>query len=133
MTRVFSHVKQSDDHTCGPAVVAIVTGASYAQLVRELRATPKRGVRHRHLIEALRSRGVRCADRFTHAGKRPLPEVCVARVVFPSKVGHVVVKSGTTWFDPLLDAPFAGTLPTDRAWSGGGRVTSFLEIFSWRE
>lgn len=126
----FQHVKQPNSYTCGPAVVAIVTGDPIERIIAELRPGAKRGTPHRRLIGALRARGVRCGDRFLSLQGKPLPHSGIIRITYQNKHGHVVVKHGRTWFDPLLDAPFTGepimTVSGRRIWVDGAHITSSL-------
>jgi hypothetical protein len=123
---VFAHVRQPNDYTCAPAVVAIVTGAPLDELIREMRPTPTGGSSHRKLIKALRARGVLCSDRFEVVSKkRPLPRDAIVRISFPHKdVGHVIVKHGDVWFDPVEPWPYTCSAPLLVC----GRVTSSLWI-----
>lgn len=131
MSTKFAHVTQPNDYTCGAAVVSIVTGAPLAEVIAEVRPTQKRGTPHARIIGALRARGVLCADRFVSIRGKSLPLVGVVRILFPGKQGHVVVKNGNTWFDPLLKQSFTGMPPANRWGDDGSRITSFLEILFW--
>lgn len=108
----------------------MLTGISVLTAIAELRPG-KGGVMHSKMIAALRARGVRCADRFVVFRKpADLPELCVVRIKYAGEKrwGHVVLKSGRSWHDPLLPHPFDGDLPADRAWGDGARATSYLRI-----
>ena len=130
------HVMQPDDYSCACAVAAMLLDRPLAELVAEMRPSPRTGVPHRRLIAALRAGGLRVEDRFKSIHARPLPDVAVVRVTWGDRrVGHVVLKVQRRWFDPLLARPFTGMPPdavvTSRnivPWSGGGRITSSLEV-----
>lgn len=126
------HVKQPNDYTCVPAVVAMITKEPIESLIAELRPTPKSGTPHKRLVRALMNRGVRCAGGFVSVRGRPLPHTCIVRVSWGKRLGHVVLKVGRQWFDPALDAPFTGDPPMEksgrRVWAGEARITSALWV-----
>lgn len=123
------HVRQPNDYTCGPAVVSIVTGAPLDELIAEMKPHPIRGTLHKKIITSLRARGVVCGDRFVGLRGRVLPETAIVRVRMANNKGHVVVKHGETWFDPLLMGSFRGLPPRgDWTWIEGARMTSCLWI-----
>lgn len=127
VTLPFVHIQQPNDYTCGAAVVAMITGTPIADVIAELRPTPKGGTRYKRMIEALkRCPRIACGDRFVSVRGKPLPAIAVIRITHDAKrVGHVVVKHGRWWFDPILPAPFQGH-PPGLTWAGTSRITSSL-------
>lgn len=129
---MIAHVRQPNGYTCVPAVVAMLTNEPIAALIAELRPTPKGGTPHKRLVRALKSRGVRCGDRFVNVRGRPLPHTCIVRVSWGKRLGHVVLKVGRQWFDPQLPEPFTGepimTTCGNRYWVDAARITSALWI-----
>lgn len=121
------HIRQPTENSCGQTCLAMYLGVSVETVLKDL-PDRKRGTYSKEAINYLRRQGVRCADRLTSAHQRVLPKIALVRIVWPNKKGHLVLKVGESWFDPLLPAPFYGTLPPTREWSGGGRVASFLEL-----
>jgi hypothetical protein len=121
------HVRQPDDVTCAQACAAMLLGAPLERVLAFLPARPS-GTAHRKLVAFLRRCGVDVADQFAAARGRELPRFAFARITWPDREGHLVLKVERTWHDPYLPGPFSGDLPSDRMWTGGGRVTSFLEV-----
>lgn len=124
---VTRHVKQPTDSSCVQACLAMYLEQSIDFIFKSL-PNRKGGTKHKAMITFLRECGVTCADHMTSAVGKRLPRVALVRITWPNKKAHIVLKFGRTWHDPLLDAPFKGDLPASREWSGGGRVTSFLEL-----
>lgn len=129
---MIAHVKQPNNYTCVPAVIAMITNEPVELLIAELRPTPKSGTPHKRMRQALKKRGVSCGERFVNMRGKPLPHTCVVRIAWGKRLGHVVLKVGAQWFDPLLDRPFTGEPPMDgsgfRPWVGGARITSALWV-----
>lgn len=132
------HVKQPTPTSCAQACIAMITGADVHELIAKMRPGPKTGTRGAAIVRALRDNGVRCGDRFMGVRGRPLPNFAIVRIVYDDDRGHVVVKHGREWFDPLLEAPFSGD-PTSASalieerkaaleWVPGARITSALWI-----
>ena len=128
------HIKQPNDYTCVPAVVAMITRDPLESLIAELRPTPKSGTPHKRMVAALKGRGVPCGDRFVNMRGKPMPHTCIVRVSWGRRLGHVVLKVGRRWFDPLLDAPFVGepimTVSGERVWVDCARITSALWLYA---
>ena len=121
------HVKQSTDASCVQACLAMYLGMPIGVVFTHLHPRDS-GTKHKAMIDFLHRNGVECAGRMTSAMGKTLPEVALVRITWANKKAHIVLKVGRTWHDPLFDKPFTGDLPKDRAWSGGGRVTSFLAL-----
>ena len=125
------HVRQPTDVTCAQACAAMLLGAPIETVIRELPPTSD-GTRHREFIEFLRRCGVDVGERFTSARARAWPKNAIARITWPDGDGHLVIKLGRVWHDPLFRRPFRHQhdreLRLHRTWARGGRVTSFLEV-----
>lgn len=121
------HIKQPTDSSCVQACLAMYLEQPIEFVFKYL-PNRKSGIKHKAMIAFLRECGVTCADHMTSAVGKRLPFMALVRIIWPDKKAHIVLKVGRTWHDPLLDAPFTGDLPASREWSGGGRVTSFLEL-----
>lgn len=130
---MWRHVQQPNNYTCGPACVAIITGAPLDELIPEMRVSPKNGCRNSAITKALRARGVVCGDRFASVRGRALPDAGVIRIFHTADMrGHVLVKHGRMWFDPLMSGPFAGDPPKDHAWPVVVECGGVHSIQSWR-
>lgn len=124
------HVRQPTETSCAQACIAMITGVPVEELVARMRPGPRRGTRGAAIVRELRDHGVRCGDRFESLRGKPFHRFSIVRITHPNKLGHVVVKFESTWFDPMLEAPFVGEPPRGAVtpWVGGSRITSSLWI-----
>jgi len=127
---MITHVRQPTETSCAQACISMITGTDVSFLIERMRPGSKTGTRGSAIVRELRALGVRCGDRFVPMRGKSFPRIAIVRIVHPDKRGHVVVKYETTWFDPLLEAPFVGDPPRGAVtpWSGGSRVTSALWV-----
>lgn len=124
------HVRQPTLTSCAQACIAMITGIDVSYLIERMKPGPKSGTRGAAIVRELRNIGVRCGDRFQPIRGRPFPRFAIVRITHTDKRGHVVVKHESTWFDPMLEAPFQGDPPRAAVtpWAGGSRITSTLWI-----
>lgn len=123
------HVQQPTRTSCAQACIAMVTGADVHELIAKMRPGPITGTRGGAIVRELKARGIRCDDRFRSVRGRPIPHYALVRIIHSNKRGHVVVKLGRQWFDPLFAEPFTGEPPiTTKEWTPGSRITSALWI-----
>lgn len=122
------HIQQSTPTSCAQAVAAMLTGLPITQVLEELPHTKRVGTKHKNLIAYLKSRGIKCGARFNSA-IHGLPSTCIVRVTWPGKPkrAHLLLKSNNTWYDPLFERPFSGTMDSARSY-GHGRITGYCSI-----
>lgn len=106
----------------------MLTGRPIDVVLRELPHREVTGTRHRDLFDYLSRHGIQHGGRLLSAA-HGLPHVALVRVTWPGRParGHLILKSGRTWYDPLLARPHTGDLPSSREYHGG-RVTSYCAI-----